>query len=178
MDENLEIVDKKNIVTLIKELQYLNDDVLSKFNGNSSENGLLFELGIIKKDIEEYNSQQIKNNIYHLILIGSVCFLFGWIACSVFYNIKPPVIQTMASSNNSNTKLKNEDIAFVSVNEFEKKFNEFKFNGKTFEYKGVTVNEGDVLGNIKVEYIIPDAQIRIWDIKEGYPLVLMLNNQK
>ena len=172
MDENLEIVDKKNIVTLIKELQYLNDDVLSKFNGNSSENGLLFELRVITKEIDDYNSQKIKNNIYHLILIGSVCFFLGWIACTVFYNIKPPVIQTI--SNNSNTKLKKEDIAFVSVNEFQKKFNEFKFNGKTFEYKGVTVNEGDVLGNIKIEYIIPNVQIRIWDIKEGYPFVKVI----
>lgn len=164
--EQLDLISKD----LIKTIKIL--------KGNPNQNGLLFELGIIKKDIEEYNSQKIKNNIFHLILIGSVCFFLGWIACTVFYNIKLPVIQTIASSNNSNTKLKKEDIAFVSVNEFEKKFNEFKFNGKTFEYKSVTVNEGDVLGNIKVEYIIPDAQIRIWDIKEGYPLVLMLNNQK
>ena len=43
MNDNLEIIDKKNIVTLIKELQYLNDDVLSKFNGESDKEGNLLE---------------------------------------------------------------------------------------------------------------------------------------
>jgi peroxiredoxin family protein len=43
MNDNLEIIDKKNIVALIKELQYLNDDVLSKFNGESDKEGNLLE---------------------------------------------------------------------------------------------------------------------------------------
>lgn len=157
-----------------EQLDLISADLLKTIKilkGNPNENGLLFELGIIEKEIKEYNSQKNKNNIFHLILIGSVCFLLGWIACTGFYNIKPPVIQPTASINNSSTKLKKEDIGFISVNEFEQKFNEFKFNGKTFEYKGVTVNEGDVLGNIRIEYIIPDVHIRVWDIKEGYPFV-------
>lgn len=53
MDENLEIVDKKNIVTLIKELQYLNDDVLSKFNGDKDGN-LLEKLSNLNNNLTDF----------------------------------------------------------------------------------------------------------------------------
>ncbi|MCT7625027.1 hypothetical protein [Aliarcobacter butzleri] len=63
MDENLEIVDKKNIVTLIKELQYLNDDVLSKFNGD--KDGLLEKLSNLNNNLVNFlndNKQLIKES--------------------------------------------------------------------------------------------------------------------
>lgn len=64
MDENLEIVDKKNIVTLIKELQYLNDDVLSKFNGDKDEN-LLEKLSNLNNNLTNFvndNKQLVKES--------------------------------------------------------------------------------------------------------------------
>lgn len=63
MDENLEIVDKKIIVTLIKELQYLNDDVLSKFNGD--KDGLLEKLSNLNNNLVNFlndNKQLIKES--------------------------------------------------------------------------------------------------------------------
>lgn len=64
MDENLEIVDKKNIVTLIKELQYLNDDVLSKFNGDKDGN-LLEKLSNLNNNLTNFvndNKQLVKES--------------------------------------------------------------------------------------------------------------------
>jgi chromosome segregation ATPase len=64
MDENLEIVDKKNIVTLIKELQYLNDDVLSKFNGDKDGN-LLEKLSNLNNKLTNFvndNKQLVKES--------------------------------------------------------------------------------------------------------------------
>jgi DNA repair exonuclease SbcCD ATPase subunit len=66
MDENLEIVDKKNIVTLIKELQYLNDDVLGKFDGDKDGDGNLLEkLSNLNNNLTDFvndNKQLIKES--------------------------------------------------------------------------------------------------------------------
>ncbi len=62
--DNLEIVDKKDILTLIKELQYLNDDVLSKFNGDKDEN-LLEKLSNLNNNLTNFvndNKQLIKES--------------------------------------------------------------------------------------------------------------------
>jgi hypothetical protein len=67
-----------------------------------------------------------------------------------------------------------EKIELKDVKEFEKEFKKFKFEGKTLEYKGQLFNEGDSIGNIKIEYIIPDVHIRVWDTKEGYPFVKII----
>lgn len=64
MADNLEIVDKKNIVVLIKELQYLNDDVLSKFNGDKDEN-LLEKLSNLNNNLTNFvndNKQLVKES--------------------------------------------------------------------------------------------------------------------
>ena len=75
MNDNLEIIDKKNIVTLIKELQYLNDDVLSKFNGESDKEGNLLEnerreiLRFIEKQDNIFS--KIENNINQVAKIAN-----------------------------------------------------------------------------------------------------------
>lgn len=64
MNENLEIIDKKNIVTLIKELQYLNDDVLSKFDGHKDGN-LLEKLSNLNNNLTNFvndNKQLVKES--------------------------------------------------------------------------------------------------------------------
>ena len=64
MGDNLEIVDKKNIVTLIKELQYLNDDVLSKLDGDKDEN-LLEKLSNLNNNLTNFvndNKQLVKES--------------------------------------------------------------------------------------------------------------------
>ena len=66
-------------------------------------------------------------------------------------------------------------IELNNIQDFENEFDEFKFNGKSFSYKGQIFKEGDILGNIKIEYIIPNVHIRVWDIKEGYPFVKVIS---
>ncbi len=64
MDDNLEIVDKKNIITLIKELQYLNDDVLSKFDSDKNGN-LLEKLSNLNNNLTDFvndNKQLVKES--------------------------------------------------------------------------------------------------------------------
>jgi hypothetical protein len=62
--ENLEIIDKKDILTLIKELQYLNDDILGKFDGDKDGN-LLEKLSNLNNNLTDFvndNKQLIKES--------------------------------------------------------------------------------------------------------------------
>lgn len=154
--------------------------------GNPQESGLLFELGLIKGEIEMYNTDKKRNNLVKLALFSVVFFFIGWISCSIFYlGLNPPILkenqtktQVIKSELSSqNTQVLNNKIRFENIEEFESKFDEFQFNDKIFIYKGQIFKEGDVLGNIKIEYIIPNGHIRVWDIKEGYPFVKVIPNK-
>lgn len=62
--DNLEIIDKKDILTLIKELQYLNDDILGKFDGDKDGN-LLEKLSNLNNNLTDFvndNKQLIKES--------------------------------------------------------------------------------------------------------------------
>jgi hypothetical protein len=168
--EQLDII-SKDLVQTIKLLK-----------GNPHQSGLLFELGLIKNEMEIYNSNKTRNNLVKLILSCTISFFIGWITCSIFYiGVTPPIInenenkmisqsqtQVIQTSQEAKIELKN-------IQDFENKFDEFKFNGKSFSYKGQIFKEGDILGNIKIEYIIPNVHIRVWDIKEGYPFVKVIS---
>ena len=158
------------------QLDLISEDLIKTIKilkGNPNENGLLFELGIIKKEIEEYNSQKIKNNIYHLILLGSVCFCLGFIVCLGVYNIQPTYVSQISSKANEIYEIKFED-----AEDFQRNLRNIKFIDKSFEYKGSVFTEGDSIGNIKIERIIPNVSIRIWDAKNNRPFVALLQKNE
>ncbi|MDN5127376.1 hypothetical protein PJV90_03405 [Aliarcobacter butzleri] len=164
-------------------------DIISKdlvqtiklLKGNPHESGLLFELDLIKDEMQIYNSNKSKNNLLKLALFSVIFFFIGWISCSIFYlGLTPPIVkedQIKSQPSQQNTQVLNNQIRFENIEEFESKFDEFQFIDKTFIYKGQIFKEGDVLGNIKIEYIIPNVHIRVWDIKEGYPIVKVITNK-
>ena len=57
------LVDKEGIKALLKEFQYLNDEILSKID-NKEEDGLFQKLSIISNKLENYlhNNEKILNN--------------------------------------------------------------------------------------------------------------------
>ena len=76
--DELEIIDKKNIDTLVEELQFLSSDILPKLN---KINGLTIHIDNIMKTIDTshkqtvitYNrtheiEQTLKNDLYHSII--------------------------------------------------------------------------------------------------------------
>ncbi|MCT7642628.1 hypothetical protein [Aliarcobacter butzleri] len=166
-------------------------DIISKdlvqtiklLKGNPHESGLLFELDLIKNEMQIYNSNKSKNNLVKLALFSIIFFFIGWISCSIFYlGLTPPIVKeskTIAQTNIpvQKAQILNNLIRFENIEEFESKFDEFQFIDKTFIYKGQIFKEGDVLGNIKIEYIIPNVHIRVWDIKEEYPFVKVIPNK-
>lgn len=168
-------------------------DIISKdlvktiklLKGNPHESGLLFELGLIKNEMEMYNVNKKRNDLVKLILSGVISFFIGWISCSIFYlGLTPPIVKEIESKSQLKSQLPqqkvqtlNNSIRFENIKEFESKFNEFQFIDKTFIYKGQLFKEGDILGNVKIEYIIPNTQIRVWDVKEGYPFVKVIPNK-
>ena len=168
-------------------------DIISKdlvktiklLKGNPEQNGLLFELGLIKNEMEMYNANKKRNDFIKLILSCVISFFIGWISCSIFYlSLTSPIVKEIESKSQLKSQLTqqkvqtlNNSIRFENVKEFESKFNEFQFIDKTFIYKEQIFKEGDILGNIKIEYIIPNAQIRVWDVKEGYPFVKVILNK-
>jgi hypothetical protein len=158
--EQLDII-SKDLVKTIKLLK-----------GNPHENGLLFELGLIKNEMEMYNVNKKRNDFIKLILSGVIFFFIGWISCSSFYlGLTPPIVKEIKSKSQNNS------IRFENIKEFKSKFNEFQFNSKSFIYKGQIFKEGDILGNIKIEYIIPNAQIRVLDLKERYSFIIVIPNK-
>jgi hypothetical protein len=169
--DQLDII-SKDLVNTIKLLK-----------GNPHESGLLFELDLIKNEMEMYNVNKKRNNLVKLTLSCVIFFFTGWISCSIFYlGLTPPIVKEFKTIAQTNTPLQkvqivNEPVFIKDFNEFKKEFNKFKFVGKTFEYKGQIFKEGDILGNIKIEYIIPDVHVRIWDIKEGHPFVMVIKNK-
>ncbi|AXX95910.1 hypothetical protein [Arcobacter ellisii] len=169
--DQLDII-SKDLVNTIKLLK-----------GNPHESGLLFELDLIKNEMQIYNSNKTKNNLVKLILSGVISFFIGWISCSIFYlGLTPPIVKESKTITQTNIPVQkaqtlNNSIRFENMEEFESKFDEFQFIDKTFIYKGQIFKEGDVLGNIKIEYIIPDVHVRIWDIKEGHPFVMVITNK-
>lgn len=169
--DQLDII-SKDLVNTIKLLK-----------GNPDQNGLLFELDLIKNEMHMYNCNKKRNNLVKLTLFCVMFFFMGWISCSIFYlGLTPPIVKeskTIAQTNISVQKAQtlNNSIRFENIEEFESKFDEFQFIDKTFIYKGQIFKEGDVLGNIKIEYIIPDVHVRVWDIKEGYPFVMVITNK-
>lgn len=168
-------------------------DIISKdlvktiklLKGNPHESGLLFELGLIKNEMEVYNRNKKRNNFVKLILFCVISFFMGWISCSIFYlGLTSPIVKEIESKSQLKSQLSqqkvqtlNNSIRFENIKEFESKFNEFQFIDKTFIYKGQLFKEGDILGNVKIEYIIPNTQIRVWDVKEGYPFVKVIPNK-
>lgn len=71
-----------------------------------------------------------------------------------------------------------EDIKIQSIKDFGNIMEEIKFtDGKALIYKGVEIVEGDTLGNIQIQRIIPNVSVRIWDLKENYPFVYMMNKK-
>ena len=159
-----------------EQLDLISADLLKTIKilkGNPNQNGLLFELGIIQKEIKEYNSQKNKNYIYHLILLGSVCFCLGFIVCLGVYNIQPTYVSQINPKVNETYEIKFED-----AEDFQKNLRNFKFSNKSFEYKGSVFTEGDSLGNIKIERIIPDVSIRVWDNKNNRPFVALLQKNE
>jgi len=169
--DQLDII-SKDLVNTIKLLK-----------GNPHESGLLFELGLIKNKMEMYNVNKKRNNLVKLALFSVIFFFTGWISCSIFYLGLTPLIvkesKTIAQTNTPVQKVQtvSESVFIKDFDEFEKEFNKFKFVGKTLEYKGQIFKEGDILGNIKIEYIIPDVHIRVWNLKEGYPFVRDISNK-
>lgn len=159
-----------------EQLDQISADLLKTIKilkGTPNQNGLLFELGIIKKQIEDYNSQKIKNNIYHFILIGSVCFCLGFIVCLGVYNIQPTYVSQINPKTNETYEIKFED-----AEDFQKNLRNIKFIDKSFEYKGSVFTEGDSIGNIKIERIIPNVSIRVWDAKNNRPFVALLQKNE
>ena len=159
-----------------EQLDQISADLLKTIKilkGTPNQNGLLFELGIIQKEIKEYNSQKNKNYIYHLILLGSVCFCLGFIICLGVYNIQPTYVSQINPKVNETYEIKFED-----AEDFQKNLRNFKFSNKSFEYKGSVFTEGDSLGNIKIERIIPDVSIRVWDNKNNRPFVALLQKNE
>lgn len=164
-------------------------DIISKdlvktiklLKGNPHESGLLFELGLIKNEMEMYNANKKRYDLTKLILAGVIFFFIGWISCSIFYlGLTPPIVKEIESKSQlaqQKVQTLNNSIRFENIKEFKSKFNEFQFSDKSFMYKGQIFKQGDILGNIKIEYIIPNAQIRVLDLKERYSFIIVIPNK-
>lgn len=110
------LVDKEGIKALLKEFQYLNDEILSKID-NKEDDGLLQKLSIISNKLENYlhNNEKILNN--SKILNKEIRELF----------------QKLQDAKNLKLEIENLKLNFVGKKEFDdltqlvKYIKEFKF---------------------------------------------------
>ena len=96
------LVDKEGIKALLKEFQYLNDEILSKID-NKEEDGLLQKLSIVSNKLENYlqNNKKILDN--SKILNKEIRELF----------------QKLQDAKNLNLEIENLKLNFVGKKEFD-----------------------------------------------------------
>jgi hypothetical protein len=136
------------------------------FLGTPQEEGVLKKLDFIKDEIRDYNSQKIKNHTYFLVLIGTASFFMG--LSLGFYGLNKNFDIEKKELVKSEIKIEEKnDLSYLSLNDLSSISKDFKFHDNSFIYKNKIFQEGDILGNMRIEKIVPEAFVKFRDLSNG-----------